>query len=242
MDLWLFPFDVQYCHLQMESFYYTREQVVLSIGGYYTSTNQSEQWNIELGENEIEEYQFFDEMLNRNQSHDVLRFHMVLTRKSLYHCLTIILPCMIVLAIQVTTFAVPLKQYVRLQLSFSSLLSFSVFLSVFQNELPPSSDNPSLIYIYISLMTVSIAIVTMCQALAIGFYEMAKSHKQNQQSNLISNSKSWTASFSQKITSTSNPEKALKSIATLFDRFGLIFFASFLTISPIVLFAMLTLL
>ena len=175
MNLWKFPFDKQTCSLVFENFWYPINQATLTFKKPRIRNFENDMWSIGYGDTFEDVLKFCDNCTSGVFGR--VEFQFVFTRKALYHCMSVVLPCLVVAGVELTTFAIPLSKYVRLQLSFGSLLSFSVFLTVFREQLPNSSNQPPLLFIFISIMTATIGIVTVFQALAIVCNEKAEIYK-----------------------------------------------------------------
>ena len=172
LNLWNFPFDSQRCFISIEKYRYFDSELNLIPGDFRLENfNENDQWIVELDGSE------WQEMFYRNVSDYAINFNFIFKRKSLYYTWSIILPCLCVAIVELATFAVPFESFVRLQLSFMSLLSFSVFQGLFLSRLPTSSDHPPLLFIYIGIMTAAIAILIVLQAMAIYFFDVSRHSK-----------------------------------------------------------------
>ena len=109
----------------------------------------------------------------RTGSFDRSIFTFEMKRKSGYFALTVILPCLLIGAIEAVTFAIPFNKTVRLELSFTCLLAYSVFQTMVTNQLPRSSDRPPLLLLLISIFIVYIAISICIQGCNIWLYTKA---------------------------------------------------------------------
>ena len=231
MNLWNFPFDEQFCSLNVEPFRWGKEAMMIKIGKFKKENfNENDQWYVDLIEAEdgIEHY-------SGNYTNKILKFHFKFKRKSLYYALSIILPCLVIAGVELSTFTIPFDKFVRLQLSFMSLLSFSVFQGMFQSQLPHSSDHPPLLFLFIGTMTISIGFVILCQALAVYF-----SHKATTDESSPGKTTTLTTRMIRFISRNRNDENVYFLIAKLCNDIAFYSFLSFVVFcSPIILFAIL---
>ena len=91
----------------------------------------------------------------------------VLKRKAGYYLLNIIAPSIIIGLTEFATWAIPLENDARLQLSFTCLLSFTMFQNLVAAEMPTSSTNHPLLILYLALMSILILLAILSQALVI---------------------------------------------------------------------------
>ena len=162
--LWKFPFDSHRCAVKMESFRFSQRHVILEPGEFALQNFQeSEEWRTEIDEIKVIGTKY------RNVTYYSIEFRLIFTRKSQYYIFAIVLPCLVAVGVEMSTFSIPINQFVRLQLSFMTLLSFSVLQGVFQVQLPHSSDYPPLLFLYICCTITLIGFVILFQALAIYF-------------------------------------------------------------------------
>ena len=168
LNLWNFPFDEQICSLDIEPYRYRPSEMRLKIGKFKMEHfAENDQWDVELVDARHENITY------RNTALDKIVFEFKFRRKQFFYSWGIVLPCVAIAVVEMSTFAVPLENFVRLQLSFMSLLSFSVFQGIFQSSLPHSSDSPPFLFVYIGFLTISISIVTLFQGLSIYFHHVA---------------------------------------------------------------------
>ena len=91
----------------------------------------------------------------------------MLKRKAGYYLLNIVTPSIIIALTEFATWAIPLHSDARLQLSFTCLLSFTMFQSLVAASMPKSSSNPPLLILYLTAMTILILLSILSQALVI---------------------------------------------------------------------------
>ena len=94
----------------------------------------------------------------------------MLKRKAGYYLLNIVTPSIIIALTEFATWAIPLHSDARLQLSFTCLLSFTMFQSLVAASMPKSSSNPPLLILYLTVMSILILMAILSQALVIHLY------------------------------------------------------------------------
>ena len=94
----------------------------------------------------------------------------MLKRKAGYYLLNIIAPSIIIALTEFATWSIPLHSDARLQLSFTCLLSFTMFQNMVAASMPKSSSNPPLLILYLTAMTILILLAILSQALVINLH------------------------------------------------------------------------
>ena len=107
-------------------------------------------------------------------SYDRAIFTIVIKRKTEYFALTVIIPCLLIGAIELVTFLVPYDETVRLDLSFTCLLAYTMFQIMVTVELPQSAEKPPLLLLLISLFMVYIVIAIVIQSICIYLIDIGK--------------------------------------------------------------------
>ena len=88
----------------------------------------------------------------------------MLKRKAGYYLLNIVAPSIIIALTEFATWSIPLHSDARLQLSFTCLLSFTMFQNLVAASMPKSSSNPPLLILYLKILCI------LSQALVIHLY------------------------------------------------------------------------
>ena len=101
-------------------------------------------------------------------------FKITIKRKTEYFVLTAIIPCLLIGAIELVTFMIPFESSVRLKLSFTCMLAYSMFQTNITNQLPKSAEKPPLLLLLISLFTIHIGIAIFMQGLCIYLADLAR--------------------------------------------------------------------
>ena len=114
-------------------------------------------------------------------------FTVVIKRRTEYFLLTVILPCLVIGTIEILTFLVPYNETVRLELSFTCLLSYLMFQMMIMSELPKAAEKPPLLLLLISLFTVYIGLAIICQSICIYLVDKTKYDAESKPNQAIQN-------------------------------------------------------
>lgn len=156
MDITYFPFDTQTCHLKFNAWSYNTFYVTLSAqdGDKVTLSpgefEQNSQWTL------------VDSSVSVSGLDSSVTFTLKLERKSLYYVVTIIVPVMLLSALNVMVFLLPVKSGERASFAVTVFLSMAVFLTIVASEFPKNSNVISNLAVYlltmISLSTLTVMI------------------------------------------------------------------------------------
>lgn len=156
MDITYFPFDTQTCHLKFNAWSYNTFYVTLSAqdGDKVTLSpgefEQNSQWTL------------VDSSVSVSGLDSSVTFTLKLERKSLYYVVTIIVPVMLLSALNVMGFLLPVKSGERASFAVTVFLSMTVFLTIVASEFPKNSNVISNLAVYlltmISLSTLTVMI------------------------------------------------------------------------------------
>ncbi|XP_050401430.1 neuronal acetylcholine receptor subunit alpha-6 [Patella vulgata] len=150
IDITYFPFDSQVCSQKFGSWTYDKAQVdlrnksnVLEVSNYITNG----EWTLykyTLVRNEVK-YPIGDSVFP-----DVT-IYITIYRRILYYVLNILLPCFWLNILSVLTFCLPPDAGEKLTLSITVLLSYSVFMLLVADTMPPTSESVPLIEVYLTM-------------------------------------------------------------------------------------------
>ena len=159
LDLRLFPFDTQECSVKVESWSYdTSEQVFIDAGFHRVDRfwTENKQWEIISNRTQQEDEQFFD-----SSRYSQLTFVLILKRRSLFYYVHVIVPGIIISVVELVTFVLPITDVVKIHISFTCLLAYSVFQAMIIGDMPKSSDSVPLLSLYIDLQMGYIAVIAI---------------------------------------------------------------------------------
>ena len=174
IDPFLFPFDKHTCSMRVATIRYFDDQINLnpSVYNWYKGkTSQNQQWHVVLHENITRCMFTFG---NTTNTKICLEFKMDLKRGNLYYSLALVFPVTLLSAIACVNFLLPISDPVRLNLSYKNLLAFSIYESIIINELPRSSNRPTLILIFLVINICLIAAEILLQGLNLYWYNQKK--------------------------------------------------------------------
>ncbi|XP_050408926.2 acetylcholine receptor subunit alpha-L1-like [Patella vulgata] len=165
IDVSKFPFDTQTCFMEFFNWAGTKEETSLKYrelefelpNGYVAYPNS--EWTV------IERRSVKD---SQNE-YEMIRVTVVLKRKSLSLVLTVLLPVILLVFLNVFVFLLPTESGEKLSFSVTVLLSQAVFLSFISGLMPQTSDTISGLSIYISAQLVlsSLYVLITCCTLRI---------------------------------------------------------------------------
>ena len=161
-----FPFDSQSCELEFQSWWYpsskmnltfTTDEVVLILDQFKEST----EWNLETSRGERYE-------LPPGWGH--VKFIFNVRRRYMFHVFNLILPLVCISILNLTVFILPAESGEKITLCISVFLTLAVFLTIITSSFPESSDEVSLLSIYVTLQLVYSGITICATVFALQLY------------------------------------------------------------------------
>ncbi|XP_060601913.1 neuronal acetylcholine receptor subunit alpha-3-like [Ruditapes philippinarum] len=163
VDITYFPFDHQVCELKFGSWSYDKAQVdlltksgVVEVSRYVTN-----------GEWMLTKYEIIRNEVVYPISPAIypdVTVILTIQRRILYYVLNILFPCFWLNILSVLTFCLPPDAGEKITLSITVLLSYSVFMLLVAESMPPTSEFVPLIGIY---LTVSMAVASVSVILTV---------------------------------------------------------------------------
>ena len=164
-DLSFFPFDIQNCSFQVESWRLLAEEQIFTEfegkGMRLVNLSTNEQWQVISSG-----YQIAD-IVYRTGAYASVNFYLILQRKAGYYFINVIIPSTLISAAETATFLLPVYSETRLELSFTCLLSYSVFQIFIASEMPRSAVNPPMLSTYIAIMSSFIFLACVSQSIIL---------------------------------------------------------------------------
>ncbi|KAH3830112.1 hypothetical protein DPMN_103349 [Dreissena polymorpha] len=188
MDVEYFPFDVQNCSLKFGSWTYdgfeidlvhmcaidSESTVVIENGMDLSEFYQNVEWDIVsvTAQKHIKIY------ICCIEPYIDVTFYMILRRKTLFHTVNLILPCVVISFLTVLVFYLPSDSDEKITLCISVLLSLTVFFLLLTEIIPPTSIVIPLIgkYLLFTMILVTLSIIVTVLILTIHFRSPA-THK-----------------------------------------------------------------
>ncbi|XP_050418793.1 acetylcholine receptor subunit beta [Patella vulgata] len=159
-DTTVYPFDVQTCHLTIQSWGYALKELdvsALGSGINLEEYKENGEWDI------IDHYTIRGESTDsRDIDYGQLSFYFTLQRKSQYYWFNVMLPVIVNSILTALVFALPAESGEKMGYSLTVLLSFAVLLTLVSDKIPPTSTHTSIMVVYFSF-------VLIMGALAVGF-------------------------------------------------------------------------
>ena len=145
LDLKMYPFDKQSCSIQVENWAYTKQDVFLFNGTEKIVLEDYQSHGIwSYTGSDIKVTTFYQD-IHVNNSYPRITFTLHITRKSSYYLTAIMVPCILILCIELAVFWLPPDSGEKIGLGVTVVLAFSVFQIVINSETPATSDNTPVI-------------------------------------------------------------------------------------------------
>ena len=160
-----YPFDLQECYLDFLSWTNPNSAMrllpnrdgVISFSSY----KHSGEWDLESYT--VTEYQ----RPYGNDSFDHIKFTFSLRRKWLFQVMNLIAPIVCISLLNITCFMVPAVSGEKVALCISMFLTLAVFLTTITSFMPESSDEVSILGIYVSLQLFGSGISIFCTVVSL---------------------------------------------------------------------------
>lgn len=142
LDITLFPFDKQQCHVTLSNWMYTGNEILLM--------NNSDLINLEYftpdGEWTIASTAASNSFIVIQQGNfSSVDFVINLKRKPMFYTMNVVTPCILMSFLALLIFWLPVESGEKITLGLTVLLSFSVFLLLIAENVPKTSDTAPLI-------------------------------------------------------------------------------------------------
>lgn len=188
MNVEFFPFDVQKCGLKFGSWTYDGFEVdlvhvcahdqdstdVIQNGMDFSEFYQNVEWDIvsATAKKSIKRY------ICCIEPYPDLTFYITMRRKTLFHTVNLILPCVVISFLTVLVFYLPSDSEEKITLCISVLLSLTVFFLLLTEIIPPTSIVIPLIgkYLLFTMILVTLSIIVTVFILTVHFRSPA-THK-----------------------------------------------------------------
>lgn len=135
-----FPLDTQTCHLRVENWAYTGQQVTLqnkTDGIVKVNFQDNGIWHLE--KTSVSSFEIYYDHAP-GVPHTVLSYTMQLKRKDSYFIVTLLVPCILLMLVAQGVFWLPAESGEKVSLGVTVLLSFSVMGLVISDSTPRTSD------------------------------------------------------------------------------------------------------
>ena len=168
-----FPFDSHSCEIELQSWWYPSSKLNLTFptdeeGISYGLFKKSTEWHLESSSYERLE-------LPSGWGH--VKFIFNVRRRYIFHLVNLILPLVCISLLNLTVFILPVESGEKITLCISVFLTLAVFLTIITSSFPESSDEVSLlsIYVTIQLMYSGLSICATVMSLNL-YYRSTQSH------------------------------------------------------------------
>ena len=166
-----FPFDVQNCSLDFLSWTHPISSLDIKTSERLNLDRYSESAVWELKDHQVSPYlQTFGK---ESWKHIEFVFH--LRRKWLFHLINIIIPIVVISSLNVTCFLLPAATGEKITLCISIFLTLAVFLTIIASSMPESSDDVSILAVYVGLQLLGSALSILATVASLCIYNRDKS-------------------------------------------------------------------
>ncbi|KAI0214558.1 Acetylcholine receptor subunit alpha-L1, partial [Lamellibrachia satsuma] len=151
VDITFFPFDDQQCHLKLGSWAYDGLQLDVtnrSVGVDLSNYINNGEWQL-LQATAVRNVMFYPCCV---EPFPDVTFWLHLRRRTAHYTLNVILPCVMLSVLTLTTFFLPADSGEKVTLGLTVLLSFSVFNLLIAENMPAKSDSVPLLGIYLMVI------------------------------------------------------------------------------------------
>lgn len=178
IDVEFFPFDVQKCNMRFGSWTYDGNQVdLVHICAKDESSTDVIQNGIDMRQfYESVEWDILESTAKKNYKNDSccedpdITFYITMRRKTLFHTVTLIIPCVAISFLTVLVFYLPSDSGEKVALCISILLSLTVFFLLLAEIIPPSIVVPLIgKYLLFTMILVTLSILVTVIVLNVHF-------------------------------------------------------------------------
>ncbi|XP_033096434.1 neuronal acetylcholine receptor subunit alpha-7-like isoform X2 [Anneissia japonica] len=169
IDVTNFPWDNQTCKLKFGSWTYD--------GGRINLTKLDEEGDISAfktnGEWELNGVDVLRNVVYYPCCKDPfidITFQIRLTRKTLYYAMNLVMPCILISVLMLLVFTLPPDTGEKLSFAVTILLSLTVFMMIFTESLPPTSDSTPMLSNYFSAMLIMVAMAVVLTMTILNFH------------------------------------------------------------------------
>lgn len=150
MDVWMFPFDDQICVFWFGNWIYTMDQVNL------THTKNAAKNMLKFYDNNNGQWEVLESAVKRSQKYysfdnpyAEIFFGIHFKRKPLFYVTNIIILTVLLAALVILMFKLPIESGERISMGVTLLLSFSIFILMIDSMIPETSSTVPVITLYL---------------------------------------------------------------------------------------------
>lgn len=153
-----FPYDEQLCEIKMGSWSYNANEIYLKkYDPFFDVSNyqENEEWKLISYSSVInsKKYECCEE------EYQDITFKIVIRRRSEYYNLNIIFPGFMTASLMIISLLIPHSTGERVSFATTIMLSVIVFLLILSDNLPKTSKNPLISYMFVGLLMISLLIL-----------------------------------------------------------------------------------
>ncbi|XP_075256289.1 acetylcholine receptor subunit alpha-type acr-16-like isoform X2 [Convolutriloba macropyga] len=167
-----FPYDKQYCQLDLVSWTYTSDKLKLetkSVDGFdLSATRDSGEWYVRNTSSQLSIVNYE----KNNASHYFLQYKLTIERRPLYYLFYLFVPSSIIMVMSLMTFLLPAESGEKATLAIMVLLSLLILMVSVSEKLPATSKDMPLLSIYFvaNMITVCVSMLFSVAIINIHFH------------------------------------------------------------------------
>ncbi|XP_041374778.1 neuronal acetylcholine receptor subunit alpha-7-like [Gigantopelta aegis] len=164
-----YPFDTQHCTIVLRTVGYTLREVNLTVfGDGINAVGYETNGEWDLIATSAYRFELSDD--NDLETYSSVAVSFTLKRRPLYYGINIILPTFVLSVLSAVVFVVPVDSGEKMGYSLTVLLSITVFLTIVSSSMPTTSQNTSIMAIYISVVLLLSGTSVILTTLVLGLY------------------------------------------------------------------------
>ncbi|XP_071964743.1 neuronal acetylcholine receptor subunit alpha-7-like isoform X2 [Antedon mediterranea] len=169
IDVTNFPWDDQVCTLKFGSWTYDGGRInltKLTEEGDISTFKPNGEWHLK-GVDVLRNVVYYpccdDPFID-------ITFVIKLKRKTLYYAMNLVMPCILISSLMLLVFTLPPDTGEKLSFAVTILLSLTVFMMIFTESLPPTSDASPMLSNYFSAMLLMVAMAVLLTMTILNFH------------------------------------------------------------------------
>lgn len=135
-----YPFDTQHCAINFNSWAYNKDEISFISSSntiYLDEYSTSGQWIITSTKAHVQHVK----LIFQTEEESLVVFSLTLKRMRTFFVITIVFPVMLLSVLNIFVFLLPAESGEKVSLSVTILLSFTVLLTLINDDMPKTSDD-----------------------------------------------------------------------------------------------------
>ncbi|XP_062995588.1 5-hydroxytryptamine receptor 3B [Elgaria multicarinata webbii] len=177
LEMYAFPFDTQNCSLTFNSALHTVQDVDLAFRRSDEGIKSEQKLFLNDGEWELVSV-LCERIILQTQSGSFaqIRFHVVICRRPLLYVVSLVVPSIILIAVDLASFYLPLNSATRITFKTSVLVGYTLFKVNMSDELPTTGTGTPLISVFFTICMALLVLSLSKSILLIKFLHLGEDH------------------------------------------------------------------